>query len=109
MLWDTVILAFYITWPMWAIMAFFTVAAFVLEKYEQKSMLNSIPKAPAAINDRVMLVRMPNDPCPIEPGTWGTVTCLSKWTDGSWTLGVKWDNGRTLGLVYPEDRFVVAR
>jgi hypothetical protein len=34
MLWDTVILAFYITWPMWAIMAFFTVAAFVLEKYE---------------------------------------------------------------------------
>ena len=71
-------------------------------------MLGEQVKAPAVVNDRVMLVKMSNDPAPIPPGSWGTVTGLTRWVDGSWNIGVRWDSGRTLGLVAPEDRFVVA-
>jgi len=62
---------------------------------------------PARVGDRVTLLRMSNDPCPIFPGTQGTVTGVSSWLGGEWNIGVLWDNGRTLGLVYPEDRFTV--
>ena len=66
-------------------------------------------QAPAAVGQRITLVRMGNDPCPIPPGTQGTVTHLARWIDGSWNIGVRWDNGRTLGLVYPEDKFTVQK
>lgn len=61
---------------------------------------------PVAVGDRVSLVSMGDDPAPIPRGTQGTVTNVSCWTGGEWNIGVKWDNGRTLGLVYPEDKFV---
>ncbi len=66
-------------------------------------------QAPAAPGERVTLVRMGNDPYPLPPGAQGTVTGVTRWLDGSWNIGVRWDSGRTLGLVYPEDRFVVER
>ena len=64
---------------------------------------------PARVGDRVTLVRMGDDPSPIAPGTVGTVTGVSCWVGGEWNIGVRWDNGRTLGLVSPGDRFTVAR
>ena len=64
---------------------------------------------PARVGDRVTLVRMGDDPSPIAPGSTGTVLGTSKWVGGEWNIAVRWDNGRTLGLVYPEDRFTVAR
>ena len=40
---------------------------------------------------------------PIESGTQGTVDCV----DDAGTLHMRWDNGRTLGIVPGEDQFKV--
>lgn len=48
--------------------------------------------------DRVELIRMGADPHPLEPGSRGTVTLV----DSLGTVHVRWDNGRTLGLL-PDD------
>lgn len=53
---------------------------------------------------RIMLVEMPNDPCPIEFGKFGTVTGGNK--DQIW---VKWDDGRSLHLLVGVDRYEVVR
>lgn len=45
--------------------------------------------------DRVVLMHMREDPRPIERGTKGTVLHV----DSLGTIHVKWDNGRTLGLI----------
>lgn len=51
---------------------------------------------------RIELISMDNDPCPIEPGTRGTVT------GGTGAqLWMQWDNGRTLALLVGEDRYRV--
>lgn len=39
----------------------------------------------------------------IPPGMTGTVTHI----DDAGTIHMKWDNGRTLGLVYGEDQFTI--
>ena len=50
---------------------------------------------------RIQLSYM-NDPyAPVEPGTRGTVVSV----DDASTLHMKWDNGRTLGLIPGEDSF----
>ena len=48
------------------------------------------PKA----GDRIELIYM-DDPRPMEPGSQGTVIAV----DSLGTIHVKWDNGRTLGLL----------
>ena len=53
------------------------------------------------LNKRVRLIRM-NDPFPIESGMEGTIYNI-----GFDILNVKWDNGRTLGLVIGEDEYEV--
>lgn len=45
--------------------------------------------------NRVVLVRMADDPRPVPPGTKGTVMFV----DGLGTVHVRWDDGRRLGLV----------
>lgn len=66
---------------------------------------------PSPINlepgDRIALVNMAEDPCPIDEGTEGTVD-YTNYVDlglGFWQIGVKWDNGRSLMLSVPPDRF----
>ena len=45
---------------------------------------------------RIRLLGMgSDDPNPVEPGIEGRVTLV----DGSGTIHVQWDNGRTLGLI----------
>lgn len=56
--------------------------------------------------DRIELVEMLNDPYPIIPGTRGTVTSIRHFDDWS-QVSVKWDNGRSLMLVLPGDKFKV--
>lgn len=54
---------------------------------------------------RIELVKMGDDPCPIAPGTRGTVRSSSEVTfGGGWTqVSVDWDNGRSLMLTIPPD------
>ncbi|MBP2498345.1 hypothetical protein ABID82_005031 [Methylobacterium sp. PvP062] len=57
-----------------------------------------------SVGDRIRLLEMPNDPCPIEPGSLGTILYVSA---GPGQIGVKWDSGRTLHLVIGVDVFEV--
>lgn len=50
---------------------------------------------------RIMLDSMGNDPCPIEPGSCGTVIGV----DDMGSIMMKWDNGRGLSLIPDEDSF----
>ena len=52
---------------------------------------------------RVRLILMVDDPLPIEPGTEGTI----RGVDSTGTLLVKWDNGRTLGIIPEVDKYII--
>ena len=97
---------FYSTWPLWAFTAFMSIATIVEDAVRAYRKQNA---APAAVGDRVTLVRMSNVPFLVPPSNLGTVTYIARPPGGSWNIGVRWDNGRTLELVYPEDQFTVAR
>lgn len=56
------------------------------------------------IGTRIRLIAMPDDPCPVEPGTCGTVDYVGGGVyGGTKQYGVQWDNGRTLSIVVPPD------
>jgi hypothetical protein len=59
------------------------------------------------VGDRIMLIEMPEDPCPIDPGSRGTIESIATF-DHWFQVQVKWDNGRTLSLCVPPDRVVVS-
>lgn len=57
------------------------------------------------INDRVKLVKMSQDPDPIPVGAEGTVTHVQYLPHFNETqVGVKWDNGRSLSVILPQDK-----
>lgn len=56
---------------------------------------------------RIELLEMPGDPDPVAIGTRGTVEQYHRFSDSSVQIAVKWDNGRTLALVVPPDRYKV--
>jgi hypothetical protein len=58
------------------------------------------------VGDVIELVSMPDDPDPITPGTKGTIDWVGPDFQGQPQYGVKWENGRTLGLA-PVDRIRV--
>lgn len=55
------------------------------------------------VGTRIELISMDDPYAPIESGTQGTVEIV----DSAGTLHMKWDNGRTLGIVPGEDQFKV--
>ena len=58
------------------------------------------------VGSRIKMVSQPQDPNPVEPGTVGTVTGITRvgsFGDGFVQYKVKWDNGRTLAVVVPPD------
>ena len=70
--------------------------------------MNKIPRE----GDRVRLIAMHDDPDPIPPGQLGTVVSVSRpgaGTDTWHQIDVAWDNGRTLMIVSPPDRFELVR
>jgi len=54
------------------------------------------------VGKRVKLIEMFEDPNPIPPGTEGMV-----YGTGADIINVKWDNGRTLGMIWEVDQFEV--
>lgn len=54
---------------------------------------------------RIECISMDDPYHPIEPGTKGTVVAV----DDIGTIHMKWDNGRTLGLVPGEDQFKIIK
>lgn len=59
------------------------------------------------IGDRVRVIGPMDDPDPIPVGTEGTVNWVGVWAPtNTHQIGVKWDNGRGLGLV-EGDPFIV--
>ena len=64
-----------------------------------------IPANPyVTVGDRVRLVYMADDPHPIPPRSEGVVTQIAL-VQQQLQVSVKWDNGRTLGLIDPIDRY----
>lgn len=55
------------------------------------------------VGKRIKMIKMANDPNPIEPGAMGTI----KMVDGIGQLHVNWDNGRTLAVIPDKDEYVV--
>ena len=54
------------------------------------------------IGKRVKLIEMFEDANPIESGAEGTV-----YNVGADVINVKWDNGRTLGMIWDVDQFEI--
>ena len=52
---------------------------------------------------RIRCIEMKDDPLPIESGSMGTVV----YVDDMGTIHIKWDNGRTLGLIHGMDRYEI--
>jgi hypothetical protein len=59
---------------------------------------------PVNVGQRIRMIEMPKDPCPIPKGTEGTVSGVVR-VQNSWQISVDWDNGRTLSVVSPPDTF----
>ena len=58
--------------------------------------------------DRIRLIKMSNDPNPIEPNTTGIVKKVGTvYMFGEDHLDVQWDNGRSLSLLVGTDEFEV--
>lgn len=68
---------------------------------------------PCSVGDRIRLIDMPNDPCPIPAGTTGTVIGVSDLSKlmrkPDVQISVKWDIERSLSLIWPVDKFEVIR
>lgn len=61
--------------------------------------------------DRIRLIEMPQDPCPIPAGTTGTVISIQDLSafvgKPDFQIMVNWDIERSLSLIWPTDRFEV--
>jgi hypothetical protein len=72
-------------------------------------MTKMVNEAPCKVGDRIRLIEMTADPCPIPAGTTGTVTEIfprGKIFNYA-VIVVKWDIERSLNLVSPPDTFEV--
>ena len=69
----------------------------------RREMMAKVYKEKYPVVTRIELISMEDPYAPIEPGTKGTVAHV----DDVGTIHMKWDNGRTLGLIPGADSFKV--
>ena len=72
-----------------------------MNEFERLSRIAEQLKGDYPKGTRIVLLSMGDDPRPIESGTRGTV----KFVDDLATVHCNFDNGRSLGLAYGEDRY----
>jgi hypothetical protein len=60
--------------------------------------------APCKKGDKIRMKHM-EDPRPIPSGTIGEVLEVRELPKDGWQLHMRWENGRTLSLIYPHDTF----
>lgn len=72
-----------------------------MNEFERLSRIAEQLKEDYPKGTRIVLLSMGDDPRPIESGTRGTV----KFVDDLATVHCNFDNGRSLGLAYGEDRY----
>ena len=72
-----------------------------MNQFEAERRFAQRMKSNYPVGTRIELISM-NDPySPVEPGTRGTVA----YVDDIGSIGMKWDNGRSLSLIPGEDSF----
>lgn len=59
------------------------------------------------VGDRIRLIHMPEDHDPIRPGETGTVIWVEDGLAESKLIGMEWDNGRSLSLCIPPDKYEI--
>lgn len=64
---------------------------------------------PCKIGDRIELIKMEDDPCPIPPGSKGTIITDPVEFQDKWQITVDWDDDRFLSLVVPPDTFRILK
>ena len=69
----------------------------------------SYKKPAVQAGDRIRLVSMTDDPDPIPRGAHGRVLSVQQVWNSEYHIEVKWDSGRSLALVWPQDRVVVVK
>lgn len=72
---------------------------------EEGRRLKKIAELTAPPGSRIEMLYSSDPYSPIPPGTRGTVEFI----DDVGTLHMRWDNGRTLGMVIGQDQFKVLR
>lgn len=72
-----------------------------MNEWLRTEMMAKVYKEKYPVGTRIELISMEDPYSPIEPGTKGTVVHV----DDMGTLHMKWDNGRSLGVVPGEDSF----
>lgn len=58
------------------------------------------------VGKTIVLTEEMKDPLPIEVGTKGKVICVTKFPEDC-VIGVHWENGRSLNLVAPPDKYAI--
>lgn len=74
-----------------------------MNEFLRMEMMAKVYKEKYPAGTRIELISMEDPYAPIAPGTKGTVAHV----DDIGTIHMKWDNGRTLGLIPGEDSFRV--
>ena len=72
-----------------------------MNEWERAARIAKMYKEMYPAGTRIELISMEDPYAPIEAGTQGTVVFV----DDMGTIHMKWDNGRTLGLIPSEDSF----
>jgi hypothetical protein len=64
-----------------------------------------LPPPELKAGDRIRLLKMPFDPCPVADGTLGTVVRVVRSYGPPWQVWMEWDDGCKLAMCVPPDEF----